>query len=57
VRALIRQLVEAEPVKKPLSDQSISELLKSQGIDCARRTVAKYRDALRIAPAHLRKTL
>ena len=57
VRALIRQLVEAEPVKKPLSDQSISELLKSQGIDCARRTVAKYREALRIAPAHLRKTL
>jgi RNA polymerase sigma-54 factor len=57
VRALIRQLVEAEPVKKPLSDQSISELLKSQGIECARRTVAKYRDALRIAPAHLRKTL
>ena len=57
VRALIRQLVEAEPVKKPLSDQTISELLKSQGIDCARRTVAKYRDALRIAPAHLRKTL
>ena len=57
VRALIRQLVAAEDAGKPLSDSQISELLKEQGIECARRTVAKYRDALRIAPANLRKAL
>jgi len=57
VRALIRQLVAAENPKKPLSDNQIAELLKEQGIECARRTVAKYREALRIAPASLRKAL
>jgi RNA polymerase sigma-54 factor len=57
VRALIRQLVAAENPNKPLSDNQISEMLKEQGIECARRTVAKYREALRIAPANLRKTL
>ena len=54
VRALIRQLIASEPPAKPLSDQQLSDLLKAQGIDCARRTVAKYREALRIAPASLR---
>ena len=57
VRALIRQFVAAENPKKPLSDNQISDMLKEQGIDCARRTVAKYREALRIAPANLRKAL
>ncbi len=57
VRALIRQLVAAESPSKPLSDSQISDLLKEQGIECARRTVAKYREALRIAPANLRKAL
>jgi RNA polymerase sigma-54 factor len=57
VRALIKQFVAAENLKKPLSDSQISEMLKEQGIECARRTVAKYRDALRIAPANLRKSL
>jgi RNA polymerase sigma-54 factor len=57
VRALIRQLVAAENPAKPLSDNQLSEMLKEQGIDCARRTVAKYREALKIAPANLRKTL
>jgi RNA polymerase sigma-54 factor len=57
VRALIRQLVAAENPGKPLSDNQLSEMLKEQGIDCARRTVAKYREALKIAPANLRKTL
>ena len=57
VRALIRQLVAAESPKKRLSDSQISDLLKEQGIECARRTVAKYREALRIAPANLRKAL
>jgi RNA polymerase sigma-54 factor len=57
VRALIKQFVAAEPPGKPLSDNRISEMLKEQGIDCARRTVAKYREALKIAPANLRKAL
>ena len=57
VRALIKQFVSSESLKKPLSDNQISEMLKEQGIECARRTVAKYREALRIAPANLRRTL
>ena len=57
MRALITQLVAAESPAKPLSDNQISEMLKEQGIDCARRTVAKSREALKIAPANLRKTL
>jgi RNA polymerase sigma-54 factor len=57
VRALIRQFVAAEDATKPLSDNQISEMLKEQGIECARRTVAKYREALKIAPANLRKAL
>lgn len=57
VRALIKQFVTSENIKKPLSDSQISEMLKEQGIECARRTVAKYREALRIAPANLRKAL
>ena len=57
VRALIKQFVGSEDVRKPLSDSQLSEMLKEQGIECARRTVAKYREALRIAPANLRKAL
>ncbi|APW47815.1 RNA polymerase factor sigma-54 [Rhodoferax antarcticus] len=57
VRALIKQFVAAESPKKPLSDNQISDMLKEQGIECARRTVAKYREGLRIAPAYLRKEL
>ena len=57
VRALIKQFVASENPKKPLSDNQISEMLKEQGIECARRTVAKYREALRIAPTNLRKAL
>jgi RNA polymerase sigma-54 factor len=57
VRALIKQFVSAENPTKPLSDSQIAEMLKEQGIECARRTVAKYREALKIAPANLRKAL
>jgi len=57
VRALIKQFVGSEDPKKPLSDSQLSEMLKEQGIECARRTVAKYREALRIAPTNLRKAL
>jgi RNA polymerase sigma-54 factor len=57
VRALIKQLVAAEDPKKPLSDSQLSNMLEEQGIQVARRTVAKYREALKIAPANLRKDL
>jgi RNA polymerase sigma-54 factor len=57
VRALIKQLVAAESPAKPLSDSQLAELLEGQGIQVARRTVAKYREALKIAPANLRKTV
>ena len=55
VRALIRQFITAEDRKKPLSDGQLSDMLKEQGIDCARRTVAKYREAMRIPVTTLRK--
>ncbi|MDR2155669.1 MAG: RNA polymerase factor sigma-54 [Burkholderiaceae bacterium] len=55
VRALIKQLIAAENPHKPLSDQQIADILKDQGIDCARRTVAKYREHLRIPVANLRR--
>lgn len=57
VRALIQQLVDAEDAAKPLSDSQLSNMLEEQGIQVARRTVAKYREALKIAPASLRKTM
>lgn len=57
IRALIKQLIGAEDGKKPLSDSQISEILGQQGIVVARRTVAKYREALNIPPVNLRKTL
>ena len=57
VRALIKQLVSAEDPSKPLSDSQLSQMLEEQGIQVARRTVAKYREALRIAPANLRRAL
>jgi len=57
VRALIKQLVAAEPAAKPLSDSQLADMLAEQGIQVARRTVAKYREALKIAPANLRKNL
>jgi RNA polymerase sigma-54 factor len=57
VRALIKQFIASESSKKPLSDNQISDMLKEQGIDCARRTVAKYREGMKIATASLRKAL
>jgi RNA polymerase sigma-54 factor len=56
VRALIKQLVASEDLAKPLSDNQLSQMLDEQGIQVARRTVAKYREALKIAPANLRRT-
>ena len=57
VRALIQQIVAAEDPAKPLSDSQISQMLEEQGIQVARRTVAKYREALKIAPTQLRKAM
>ena len=57
VRALIQQLVGSEPASMPLSDSQLSDMLSEQGITVARRTVAKYREVLKIAPANLRKAM
>jgi RNA polymerase sigma-54 factor len=57
IRALIKQLVQAEDSKHPLSDSQIVELLGGQGIVVARRTIAKYREALNIAPVSQRRVL
>ena len=57
VRALIKQLVAAEDNARPLSDSQLSHMLEEQGIQVARRTVAKYREALKIAPATLRRAM
>jgi RNA polymerase sigma-54 factor len=57
IRALIRQIIDAEDKKKPLSDAKIAELLGEQGIVVARRTIVKYRTSLNIPPVNLRKTL
>jgi RNA polymerase sigma-54 factor len=57
IRALIRQLVEAENPKSPLPDGEIANLLGQQGIVVARRTIAKYRESMNIPPVNMRKTL
>ena len=57
IRALIKKIVDQEDKQKPASDSQISKLLESQGIVVARRTVAKYREALQILPVNLRKDL
>lgn len=57
IRALIKKLVAAENPGKPLSDSKIAEVLEGEGINVARRTVAKYREALSIPPSNERKRL
>lgn len=57
IRALIKQLIGAEDPKSPLSDSRIAELLAEQGFVVARRTVAKYREALKIPAVSMRKSL
>ena len=57
IRALIKQMISAEEPNKPLSDSQISEVLGQQGIVVARRTIAKYREALSIPPVNLRKSI
>lgn len=55
VKAMVKRLIDAEPVHAPLADETIAGLLARQGIRIARRTVAKYRDQLDIAPARARQ--
>ncbi|MDX1812488.1 MAG: RNA polymerase factor sigma-54, partial [Gammaproteobacteria bacterium] len=57
IRALIKKLISAEEPRKPLSDSKIAKILSDQGINVARRTVAKYRDAMSIPPSNERKRL
>ncbi len=57
IRALIKKLVAAENPKKPLSDSKMAQILAEQGIQVARRTVAKYRESLTIPPSNQRKML
>ena len=57
IRSLIKKLVEAEKPSKPISDNTIADILADQGIHVARRTVAKYREALNIPPSSQRKSL
>lgn len=57
IKALLKQLIQNEDSKKPLSDSAIAEVLGKQGINVARRTVAKYREAMQIPPVNLRKSL
>lgn len=57
IKEVIRDLVSAEAKDKPFSDDKISDLLKEQGYNVARRTVAKYREQMRIPVARLRKEL
>lgn len=57
IRALIRKLIAAENVSKPLSDSKIAKILSERGINVARRTVAKYREAMVIPPSNERKRL
>ncbi len=57
IRAQIRKLIAAEPQRKPLSDNKIAALLSGQGIQVARRTIAKYREAMKIPPSNERKEL
>jgi RNA polymerase sigma-54 factor len=55
IKAALKDVIDAEDKSAPLSDDALAEALSSRGIEIARRTVAKYRDQLKIAPARLRK--
>ena len=57
IRALIRKLIAEENTTKPLSDSKIANLLSERGINVARRTIAKYREAMVIPPSNERKRL
>ena len=56
-REAIRQFIEEEEKRDPLSDQKIAEMLQARGMNIARRTVAKYREQLNILPARFRRRI
>lgn len=55
IQSLVKKLIEEEDKSSPLSDQKIADVLKAQGLNIARRTVTKYREALRIPLTTMRK--
>ncbi len=55
IKSMLKDIVENENPKAPLSDQKIADILKNKGISISRRTVAKYRDELEIPASNLRK--
>ncbi|MDH3310418.1 MAG: RNA polymerase factor sigma-54 [Gammaproteobacteria bacterium] len=57
IRSIIKKLVESETSTKPISDSMIAEILAEQGINVARRTIAKYRESMNIPPSNQRKSL
>ncbi|WP_455375008.1 RNA polymerase factor sigma-54 [Kaarinaea lacus] len=57
IRAMLKKLIASEEANKPLSDNKLANLLAKQGINVARRTVAKYREAMAIPPSNERKRL
>src|SRR3989344_5707064 len=57
IRSIIKKLVECETTTKPISDSKIAEILEEQGINVARRTIAKYRESMSIPPSNQRKSL
>ncbi len=57
VKAILKECIEAEDSKKPLTDDKLTDILKEKGYIIARRTVAKYREQMNIPVARLRKNL
>jgi RNA polymerase sigma-54 factor len=57
IQAMLRKLIDAENPRSPLSDQRLAEILKGEGIPVARRTVAKYREAMNISASNERQRL
>jgi RNA polymerase sigma-54 factor len=57
IRSIIKKLVESEIPTRPISDSKIAEILTEQGINVARRTVAKYREFMNIPPSNQRRSL
>ena len=57
IRAVIKKIIATENQRKPLSDNKIAQLIEKQGIYVARRTIAKYREAMGIAPSNERKSI
>jgi RNA polymerase sigma-54 factor len=57
IRAMIRKLISEEPPSRPMSDSRLAQILSDRGINVARRTVAKYREAMNLPPSSERRQL